>query len=98
MISGGDARLLLFAKPGGGVIVNESLAFTFAPGGEYAFGKFEKDPASPSYTAVADVNIRNGGGGGKMYLTCHNDMDNAYSCTVVRAGVMTDVTEIKLIN
>ena len=97
MISKEETRELLTAKKGDTAIVNKSMTCVFTSTGRFAFGKFEKDSASPSHTAAADVVVSDNGNAmdGKMYLTCHNDLENSYSCVVVRNGVMTDVTNIR---
>ena len=100
MIPNSEAWLLLSSKPGRRIVVNNSIACVFASSGEFAFGPFAKDDASPSHTATADVHVIAGRDieartEGKMYLTCHNDMDNTYSCIVIRNGIMTDVTNVK---
>ena len=99
MISKEETRELLTAKKGDTAIVNKSMACVFTSTGKFAFGKFEKDPASPSHTAAADVAVSDRGNtaDGKMYLTCHNDMENSYSCVIIRNGLMTDATKIEII-
>ena len=103
MISNSEAQLLLSTKPDRRIAVNGSITCVFVSSGGSAFGPFAKDDASPSHTAVADMRIAVGGdivaeADGKMYLTRHNDMDNVYSCSILRNGVLTDVTDIDFEN
>lgn len=53
------------------------------------FGGFSKDPASPSYTASAEVSTADGAG--RLHVTRHDDL-RGYSASLMAGGCLLDVT------